>query len=282
MVNILSAPSRPLIPIVLALCLGIIAGYEFPEYHFRIYLLFVICLLFIIRQIMIKRVFFLIFYLPVFCVGYLSIYSLVLPVFPQNHITNYTGYNKYIITGVIDSSPLIYEKRTKFFLNTELLDHDNEEIAVTGKIRVTVSGRTERLCYGDRIQFKSRIRRFKNFNNPGGFNYVKYMCLGGIHASTYTREYNILIIEKETINNFYKIIEKARKCISIFIDESVAEDHKAVLKALITGQKHGIHKKLREIFNRAGTGHLLAISGLHIGIIAFASFSFFFFSINPN
>jgi competence protein ComEC len=54
-----------------------------------------------------------------------------------------------------------------------------------------------------------------------------------------------------------------------------AADEKAVLKALVFGDRSGIGDGLRERFNRAGAGHLLAISGLHVGIVATLVFGVF-------
>jgi competence protein ComEC len=48
------------------------------------------------------------------------------------------------------------------------------------------------------------------------------------------------------------------------------------MKALVIGDRDGIDKPLREAFNKSGMGHLLAISGLHVGIVA--SFFFLVFS----
>ena len=50
---------------------------------------------------------------------------------------------------------------------------------------------------------------------------------------------------------------------------------KAVSRALLIGDRKGISTALREKFNRAGVGHLLAISGLHIGIVATVTFAIF-------
>jgi len=46
-----------------------------------------------------------------------------------------------------------------------------------------------------------------------------------------------------------------------------------LLRALILGERKFIPEEIREGFNRSGTAHILAISGLHIGIVA--AFSFF-------
>ncbi|MDX1709281.1 MAG: ComEC/Rec2 family competence protein, partial [Desulfobacterales bacterium] len=75
-----------------------------------------------------------------------------------------------------------------------------------------------------------------------------------------------------------------RTRISSIIEDSGQGSSVGVLKALIVGDRSAISRPLRDAFNRAGVGHLLAISGLHIGIVA--SVAFFFFKwllayINP-
>ncbi|MEZ4603470.1 MAG: ComEC/Rec2 family competence protein [Desulfobacterales bacterium] len=64
--------------------------------------------------------------------------------------------------------------------------------------------------------------------------------------------------------------------IAAYIDRVAAGDANAILHALILGNRSKISSDLRDAFNRAGISHLLAISGLHIGIVAV--FSFFIFS----
>jgi ComEC/Rec2-related protein len=48
-----------------------------------------------------------------------------------------------------------------------------------------------------------------------------------------------------------------------------------VLKALVIGERSGVSPEVREAFTRSGVSHLLAISGLHIGIVASAAFVLF-------
>jgi competence protein ComEC len=48
-----------------------------------------------------------------------------------------------------------------------------------------------------------------------------------------------------------------------------------VLKALLVGDRSQITPELRQSFSRAGASHILAISGLHIGIVATVAFAFF-------
>ena len=68
---------------------------------------------------------------------------------------------------------------------------------------------------------------------------------------------------------------KIRQTVAQLIDHSVSGESRQVLKALVIGDRTGISPSLREIFNRTGIGHLLAISGLHIGIVASVVFFLF-------
>jgi len=52
----------------------------------------------------------------------------------------------------------------------------------------------------------------------------------------------------------------------------LALDPHALFRALILGERQGITPELREPFNRAGLGHILAVSGLHIGLVGWLAF----------
>jgi len=74
------------------------------------------------------------------------------------------------------------------------------------------------------------------------------------------------------------MIHAARRRLAQLVDAAgsqTATDEKAVLRALVFGDRSGIDDGLRERFNRAGVGHLLAISGLHVGIVATLAFAVF-------
>ena len=55
---------------------------------------------------------------------------------------------------------------------------------------------------------------------------------------------------------------------SAMIEEKVPGREGDVLKAVLLGDRSGLSSDFREIFARSGTAHLLAISGLHVGLIA--------------
>jgi len=211
-----------------------------------------------------------------FAFGYLAIQPWVAPKFPSNHITNFLDSRKWRIVGLIDENPIIYKDRLKLILQIRTLGEDKDNnFPVTGKIRVTVRGNSPNLSIGDKVSFTGKLRSIRNFNNPGGFDYKKYMAFKEVWGTSYVRGKDLIVIKRNSGKGVNKIIADARSGISDLIDNNVEGDKSGVLKALIIGDKNSISKNLQESFNRAGAGHILAISGLHIGIVATVAFFLF-------
>ncbi|HPA14923.1 MAG TPA: DNA internalization-related competence protein ComEC/Rec2 [Desulfobacterales bacterium] len=212
-----------------------------------------------------------------FGLGYLCIQPYVDPKFPPNHVIHFADTHPWKIVGIIDSLPIKTENRTRFVLRAETLaKKTGEPFSVAGKIRVTVPVTEKQFSIGNRISFFSRLRTIRNFKNPGGFNYQRHMAFQGIWVTAYVPEERINLLENLSGRKTgYAVVEDARLNVSGFIEKTVTGHEQGLLKALIIGDRNGISPRLKEAFNRTGVGHLLAISGLHIGIIATVSFAFF-------
>lgn len=267
--------SRPIIPLVLSMISGIALGSWFPGFKIWAYVgaVVIACLIFFAIKENKSSVF-----LPLILfvgLGYLSIQSWVAPEFPANHVIHYMDTHPWQIAGVIDDNPLVTGNRQKLILRTETLTKNSKHFAVIGKIRVTVSGKGPMLSMGDRITFYSRLRSIKNFNNPGMFNYKRYMAFQKIWGTAYVAAKKLISHEKNKHNGPDRFINDIRKKISDLVDQTGSEESRIILKALIIGHRNSLTPELRAAFNRSGVGHLLAISGLHIGIVATVAFTFF-------
>lgn len=266
---------RPAIPLLASMIFGITLGSWLPGYEILTYPAILLCSGIIIYNILHDKSSSFFSLIIFFALGYLLIQPWFAPRLPSNHITHFTDSCKWRITGEIDQNPSKNNNRLKLILRVETLEKDDRSFSVTGKIRVTVLGNIPELYVGDRISFISKIRSIRNFRNPGGFNYERYMKFKKIWGSAYVQGNRLVRLNQNPDKGVYRLIEEARSKISALIDKTGSGDRKDILKALITGDKSGISKNLRDEFNRAGLGHLLAISGLHIGIIATSSFMFF-------
>ena len=108
--------------------------------------------------------------------GYVSIQPWVSPRLPADHVHFFSDETRWQIAGVVDSHPRDFKYIKKFVLQADTLKYKDASYRVKGKIRVTVRGRGPEVAKGDRVVFRSRLRRPRNFNNPGGFNYQRYMA----------------------------------------------------------------------------------------------------------
>ena len=207
--------------------------------------------------------------------GYVSIQPWVSPNLPDDHVDSFSDETRWQISGVVVSHPRDVKYYKKFVLLADSLTYNDTSYPVHGKIRVSVRGRGPEIAKGDRVVFRSRLRQPRNFNNPGGFNYQRYMAFEGIRRTAYTRGNRLRIVQKNATADLSDRLNLARRAMATLIDTAGQEPSTAILKALIIGDRTGISTELRNQFNRAGVGHILAISGLHIGIVATVAFFFF-------
>ncbi len=269
---------RPLIPLIFSFIAGIIGANYLPEQTWAVCSGILLSAGFIIYSICRHKNAKLSPLILFFCIGYYALTPWHSSSIKQDHVSFYIkDAIKWEISGIITDPPLSQDFRTVCILNHIRLSRPNRNsppVSVRGKIRVIIYGKTDNLNIGNRLTFDSKIRQFTNFKNPGGFDYFKYMTFKQVWGNAYTSFKKIDI--KPSKNNLQKQLSAVRGKISNLINQSSGGDANAILKALILGNRQQISKPLREAFNRAGISHILAISGLHIGIVA--SFAFFLFT----
>jgi competence protein ComEC len=266
---------RPAIPLLIFLICGILIGSELAGYEIWTTSAAFVCAGLCLRQIVRKKNARILPMVLFIFLGYLSVQPWVSPRLPSNHILHYTGTHRWDINGRIANAPRKINNRTRFHLQVTSLGVGAQKRAVSGTLRVTAVGDVPDLSVGDEIRFNSRIRSLTNFKNPGGFDYKRYMAFKGIWATAYLKGDTLVVIKKYPAGGLFKIMEKTRSTFAGLIDTSGYTRVQGVFKALIIGDRSQISAETRQAFNRAGVGHLLAISGLHIGIVATVAFGFF-------
>lgn len=215
---------------------------------------------------------------PIFlfvALGYASIQPWVSPQLSADHVHSFSDETRWQISGVVSSQPRKFKYFRRFVLLADSLGYKDASYRAKGKIRVTVRGRGPEIARGDHVVLRSRLRRPRNFNNPGGFNYQRYMAFQNIWRTAYTRGDRLRVVQKRAATDLSDRLNEARRAMATLIANAGKGPSTSVLKALIIGDRTAIPSDLRDKFNRAGVGHILAISGLHIGIVAAVAFFFF-------
>lgn len=120
---------------------------------------------------------------------------------------------------------------------------------------------------GDHIALKNIFSTIKTPSNLHQFNYKKYLVKQGIHLQVYTTKQEILLLEPTSLS-FLGVIHNIRLKIQQSLQlYGFSGDELAVINALLLGQRQDISKELIEQYSKAGAIHILAVSGLHVGII---------------
>jgi len=269
---------RPIIPLLLFLIIGIWIGMLAPGHtlwaHGAISVSVAVIAVLILKRRRALGVPLILFSLT----GYLILQPWVAPRFPSHHVVHFAGTKRWIITGVIDEAPMPYAKGVRVILKTETLKADKQNdpsaVSVTGNVRLSLVGDVPELVKGYRITIAGKLKKVRSLNNPGGFNYQRYMAFRKVWVTSYVPIERLIAVEKKRSPGNLFDMDLRRRKIARLIDSACQGDPQRVLKALVIGDRNEITGDLRNIFNRAGVGHLLAISGLHIGIVASVVFLF--------
>jgi competence protein ComEC len=120
---------------------------------------------------------------------------------------------------------------------------------------------------GDLIRFRSRLKRPRDYANPGAFKYARYLMVHGIAAQGYVVG-KVQIVKSADSSWPTSWLMGWRTRVGESIAASIEGDRRGVVEAMALGQRDGITSELREKFSRSGIAHLLAISGLHVGYAA--------------
>ena len=200
--------------------------------------------------------------------GYLSVQPWAAPCLPNSHIQHQADGPAGVITGRVSDLPQRFGKRTRFLLAVESFNGKQ----ANGSLRVSTVGMLPGVACGDRLQFRARVKSIRNFNNPGAFDYRRYLRLKGVWVSAWVPADRIRLLAKDPVPTMETRLARIRAALSRWITTTLPGREGRITTALVTGDRSGITPHLRQQFNRLGMGHLLAISGLHIGIIATVSF----------
>lgn len=128
---------------------------------------------------------------------------------------------------------------------------------------------------GTTILFDATPREIKNNGNPFEFDYRQYMEQKKIYRQVYLKSASWLTTE---INKSSLVIlsEKVRdKLLTIYRNQHLGDNETEILSALTLGYKRGLDPETKQVFSAAGAMHVLAVSGLHVGIL-FTVFSWIF------
>ena len=135
----------------------------------------------------------------------------------------------------------------------------------------------QKINSSERWQFEVRLKPPHGFMNPAGFDYESWLFQHGIDATGYVRKSELNQHNKSTLNDGFRgYIDSHRQRLGQLIDSIADKENDStsgagsfsLVKALAIGDKSSISNEQWLVLINTGTSHLMAISGLHIGLAA--------------
>lgn len=190
-----------------------------------------------------------------------------------------------LVTGTIASLPEVKQRLTRFEFEVDHLTGGGQDgaepVERRDSFRILLSWyqHPPRLQVGQRWRLQVRLKRPSGFMNPGGFDYERWLFHKGIVATGYVRAPHRSERQSAARNTLLqagpngRYIDHLRERIRDAIDQALPQDAMAgMVKALAVGDRQAITQAQWQVLLRTGTNHLLAISGLHVGLIAGLAF----------
>lgn len=132
--------------------------------------------------------------------------------------------------------------------------------------RMTWYRQAEDVRAGERWQLLVRLKRPHGLSNPGGFDYERWLFARGVRATGYIRGSEL---NRRTAIAHQYSVPGLRQQLSAHLQAlRVAPPMRALLRGLGVGDRSGMSADQWRVLRQTGTSHLLAISGLHVGLVA--------------
>ncbi len=172
-----------------------------------------------------------------------------------------------LVRGLVQGLPeRLNDGRLRFRLQIEhfLADEDWHELDLSAWISWYPPAADPQA--GERWQLLVRPKRPHGFSNPGGFDYERWLFAQGLRASAYVRRSEL---NQRIGTQGQDGLEGLRQRVSAHLQQlALAAPMRGLLRALGVGDRSGMSVEQWRVLQETGTSHLLAISGLHVGLVA--------------
>lgn len=259
--------SRPLLYITLAFVIGILTAniINLPDWY---YLVAAIIIGFAA--------------VVVFIIGCKDVFLLLLVVFlfsgaavgasekqaPGGDIDKYLE-QEITLEGYVCKEPVYKEDKVIYELKVEKIIHGVETVGYKTRVLVYVFEGQDILWYGDNVRLTGRAFRPKSPGNPGQFDYPKYLSDKGIWALISIKEEDCF--EKIGSGKGYPLALAAFHLKQRLVEvnrKTMEPTHAALVNGIVFGSRGEIDPEITEVFSETGIVHILAVSGLNVGLIA--------------
>jgi competence protein ComEC len=124
------------------------------------------------------------------------------------------------------------------------------------------------LVYGSIILIQKPLQEIRNSGNPGSFDYKRYSLFQSITHQVYLTQNDFISLPVKDAKPYKTFLFHSRRwTISVLRKYITGDKEQGLAEALLIGYKDDLDKNLVQSYSNTGVVHVIAISGLHLGII---------------
>ena len=137
-----------------------------------------------------------------------------------------------------------------------------------GVVSLLINGNHYGYSAGDRVAFRPNLEKIRNSGNPYEFDYRRYMLEQSSAYSQFVDNASGVPIVGRSSSPYYWL-QRVRDGIRTSVMNAEASPQtKSLLAALLLGYGADIDPSFRTLMSQAGVAHIVALSGLHVGLVA--------------
>lgn len=168
--------------------------------------------------------------------------------------------------------PALKNRYYKTELQIEAANISGSWYSIDTKITATIErdSLAENLKAGQTIEFAAQIDSLNAPKNPFGFDYANYLQNNGIHGSIFLKSGKWQIVSAEVRGISRYALNIRQRLIGLFKDAGLSGNELGLASTLVLGYKNDIDSEVKQAYMNAGAMHVLAVSGMHVGIVYMA------------
>lgn len=170
----------------------------------------------------------------------------------------------------VDEQPVEKTKTYKAEARVLALVRGGKMISCKGRVLLYISKDSlPAPHFADRLMVKADLQPIKNSGNPGAFNYRRYAAFRQLYHSVFLKKNNSVVLRHTVIPVFRNFLYEARSSILDVLRRYAAseKDGLGIAEALLIGYTQDLDKDLVQAYSNTGVVHVIAISGMHLGLI---------------
>lgn len=137
-----------------------------------------------------------------------------------------------------------------------------------GVVSLLINGNHYGYSAGDRVAFRPNLEKIRNSGNPYEFDYRRYMLEQSSAYSQFINDASGVPIVGRSLSPYYWLQRVRGGIRSSVMNAEVSPQTKSLLTALLLGYGADIDPSFRTLMSQAGVAHIVALSGLHVGLVA--------------